>query len=98
MTTPLPADGTAGGAVPARLSVTLRRDGTVSAHTLDVTGVACLDSVALLEDLLDGTIVHSELTSDYVAAPVGLAGTQAAAHAVGEREEQPDTVPHLGSG
>lgn len=55
--------------VPARLAVTLRRDGTVQARTLDVQGVACLDSVALLEDLLDGHIVASELTEDYAFAP-----------------------------
>lgn len=76
--------------LPARLSVTLRRDGTVSAHTLDVTGVACLDSVALLEDLLDGTIVHSELTADYVAAPA----RQDVGQQLPEGEEQlPDYGP-----
>ena len=46
-----------------RIAVTVAADGTVSAETLGMTGPACLDYIALLEDLLAAETVHSEYTS-----------------------------------
>ncbi|MQA94845.1 MAG: DUF2997 domain-containing protein [Streptosporangiales bacterium] len=48
-----------------RLIITVGRDGTVRAETKGVFGSACLDDVALLEDLLDATTVESNFTEDY---------------------------------
>jgi hypothetical protein len=51
-----------------RIVITVAADGTVSAETLGITGPKCLDSIALLEDLLAAQTVHSEYTADYTAA------------------------------
>ncbi|MEV0395207.1 DUF2997 domain-containing protein [Polymorphospora rubra] len=48
-----------------RIVVHVAADGTVSAETVDVFGDACLDYVAVLEDLLDARTVHSGYTADH---------------------------------
>jgi hypothetical protein len=48
-----------------RVVVTLRRDGSVAAHTEGVAGPACLDLIPLLEDLLGGEVVDSAVTAEY---------------------------------
>jgi hypothetical protein len=45
--------------------VTVSGDGTVSAETMGLTGAACLDYIAVLEDLLDARTVHSAYTAEY---------------------------------
>jgi hypothetical protein len=45
--------------------VTVSGVGTVSAETVGLTGAACLDYIAVLEDLLDARTVHSAYTAEY---------------------------------
>lgn len=52
----------------ARIVVTVRVDGTIEAETHGVTGAACLDYIARLEDLIDAGTVASRFTEDYHAA------------------------------
>ena len=61
-----------------RVTVTIGRDGSISAETHGVTGSKCLDYIPLLEDLLDAETVSSEFTEDYrrTAAPVENTATQ----------------------
>lgn len=47
------------------LHVRVGPDGVVTAETHNVTGSACLDYVAVLEDLLEATTVDSGYTADY---------------------------------
>lgn len=51
-----------------QLIITLRPDGGVEAETVGITGSACLDYIARLEDLLDAETAESAFTSDYTAA------------------------------
>ena len=48
-----------------QLHVRIAPDGTVTAETKGVVGSACLDYVAVLEDLLAATTVDSGYTADY---------------------------------
>lgn len=48
-----------------QLVVQVRPDGTVHAETFGMYGDECLDSIALLEDLLDAETVASTFTDDY---------------------------------
>ncbi|MET7392447.1 DUF2997 domain-containing protein [Dactylosporangium sp. NPDC005572] len=48
-----------------RIIVTVSGDGTVSATTEGIYGGACLDYIAVLEDLLEARTVTSEYTADY---------------------------------
>lgn len=48
-----------------RVTVTVGRDGSISAETHGVTGSKCLDYIPLLEDLLGAETVTSEFTEDY---------------------------------
>jgi hypothetical protein len=48
-----------------RIVVTVAGDGTVSAETVGVTGAACLDYIAVLEELLDARTVHSAYTAEF---------------------------------
>ncbi|WP_370949569.1 DUF2997 domain-containing protein [Amycolatopsis sp. cg5] len=48
-----------------RVTVTIGRDGSISAETHGVTGSKCLDYIPLLEDMLDAETVTSEFTEDY---------------------------------
>jgi hypothetical protein len=48
-----------------RVTVVVAADGTVTAETHGVTGRACIDYIAVLEDLLDATTVSSAWTPDY---------------------------------
>lgn len=50
-----------------RIAVRVAPDGTVTAETIGFKGAACLDSVGLLEDLLEATAVDSRFTRDYDA-------------------------------
>lgn len=47
------------------LRVAVAADGAVSIETVGFSGPECLDQIALLEDLLDATTVHSRFTEDY---------------------------------
>ncbi|WP_233225570.1 DUF2997 domain-containing protein [Amycolatopsis sp. CA-126428] len=47
------------------MTVTIGKDGSISAETHGVTGSKCLDYIPLLEDLLDAETVTSEFTEDY---------------------------------
>lgn len=60
----------AGG--PTRIVVRVGADGAVTAETHGVTGAACLDYLAVLEDLLEARVEQSAFTADYdrTAAPV----------------------------
>jgi hypothetical protein len=49
----------------ARIQVSIRPDGSVTAETIGVAGPACLDYIAVLEDLVAGTTVSSAFTADY---------------------------------
>ncbi|EOD63389.1 DUF2997 domain-containing protein [Amycolatopsis vancoresmycina] len=48
-----------------RVTVTIGKDGSISAETHGVTGSKCLDYIPLLEDLLGAETVASEFTEDY---------------------------------
>ncbi|WP_103355307.1 DUF2997 domain-containing protein [Amycolatopsis sp. CA-128772] len=48
-----------------RVTVTIGKDGSISAETHGVTGSKCLDYIPLLEDLLGAETVTSEFTGDY---------------------------------
>ncbi|SDZ25135.1 Protein of unknown function [Amycolatopsis xylanica] len=48
-----------------RVTVTIGRDGSISAETHGVTGSKCLDYIPLLEDMLGAETVTSEFTEDY---------------------------------
>ncbi|MFF1612188.1 DUF2997 domain-containing protein [Amycolatopsis sp. NPDC058278] len=48
-----------------RVTVTIGKDGSISAETHGVTGLKCLDYIPLLEDLLGAETVTSEFTADY---------------------------------
>jgi hypothetical protein len=48
-----------------RVTVTIGKDGSISAETHGVTGSKCLDYIPLLEDLLGAETVTSEFTEDY---------------------------------
>ncbi|MEU8638375.1 DUF2997 domain-containing protein [Amycolatopsis sp. NPDC048633] len=48
-----------------RVTVTIGKDGSISAETHGVTGSQCLDYIPLLEDLLGAETVTSEFTEDY---------------------------------
>ena len=41
-------------------------DGFVSAETIGVKGPRCLDTIAILEDLLEAQTVSSEFTPEYL--------------------------------
>ena len=45
--------------------VTVRPDGTITAETIGIKGSACLDQIALLEDLLEATTMTSNFTHEY---------------------------------
>lgn len=63
------SDG-AGQGPGARIVVTVRPDGTLTAVTHDILGERCLDYVAILEDLLAAETTHSEFTADRHRAQV----------------------------
>ncbi|MDT0223759.1 DUF2997 domain-containing protein [Gordonia sp. AC31] len=48
-----------------QIVVRIAPDGTVEAETVGIVGPKCLDSVTLLEDLLDARSIASEFTKDY---------------------------------
>lgn len=48
-----------------RIIVRVATDGTVSAETKGIKGPKCLDSIAVLEDLLEAETVSSEFTAEY---------------------------------
>lgn len=48
-----------------QIIVRVAPDGTVSAETKGITGPKCLDSIAVLEDLLEAQTVASEFTAEY---------------------------------
>ncbi len=50
---------------PVELHVRVGVDGVVTAQTKRVTGAACLDYIAVLEDLLEATTTDSAYTADY---------------------------------
>ena len=50
-----------------RLVVRLRRDGSVDAETLGMTGPECLDHIEALEALLDAQTASSRFTEAYTA-------------------------------
>lgn len=49
----------------ARIVVTVRSDGTISAETQGIFGEECLDYIAVLEDILDARTVESAYTADW---------------------------------
>lgn len=50
---------------PRRIVVRVDRDGAITAETQGIRGPDCLDSIALLEELLEATTTHSTFTADY---------------------------------
>ncbi len=52
---------------PPRIVVTVSADGQISAETEGLLGDACLDYIAVLEDLLAARTVDSTYTADYTA-------------------------------
>ncbi|MEV4539466.1 DUF2997 domain-containing protein [Asanoa sp. NPDC049518] len=51
-----------------KITVLVAPDGTVTAETQGIHGPACLDYIAVLEDLLDATTVSSAHTADFTQA------------------------------
>ncbi|MEU9824111.1 DUF2997 domain-containing protein [Micromonospora chersina] len=48
-----------------RIVLTVTSEGLVSAETQGLIGDACLDYIAILEDLLDARTIESAYTADY---------------------------------
>jgi hypothetical protein len=48
-----------------RIVVTVNADGLVGAETIDILGDRCLDYIAVLEDLIGGTVQSSSYTADH---------------------------------
>ena len=48
-----------------QIRVSVAPDGSINAETLGFVGEECLDTVAVLEDLLDAVSVSSAFTEDY---------------------------------
>jgi hypothetical protein len=48
-----------------RVTVKIRRDGTVEAQTLGIKGPRCLDYIAVLSDLVAAEAVDSHFTAEY---------------------------------
>ena len=48
-----------------RIVVRVAADGAVSAETHGITGPACLDQIAVLEELLEARTESSAFTADY---------------------------------
>ncbi|MGW4520362.1 DUF2997 domain-containing protein [Amycolatopsis sp. NPDC004378] len=57
------------------MTVTIGKDGSISAETHGVTGSKCLDYIPLLEDLLGAETVTSEFTEDYRRTSSGVENT-----------------------
>ncbi|QAY63191.1 DUF2997 domain-containing protein [Xylanimonas allomyrinae] len=55
---------------PQQVVVSVATDGTVTAHTVGIKGSACVDSIGVLEDLLDAATVSSEFTREYTQSSV----------------------------
>lgn len=56
-----------------RLSVSIRRDGTVVAEASGTPGPSCLDALQQLQDLLRASVVDSRPTPEFaMTEPVGL--------------------------
>jgi hypothetical protein len=53
---------------PQRIIVTVSSDGQINAETEGLLGEACLDYIAVLEDLLAARTVESSFTADYTRA------------------------------
>lgn len=53
-----------------QILVRVSRDGEVHAETLGMVGAKCLDSIALLEELLEAQTVSSAFTNDYSQSAV----------------------------
>ena len=51
-----------------RLIVTVHPDGRVEASTSGMLGTKCLDSVSLLEDMLEAVATQSAYTGDFTRA------------------------------
>lgn len=47
------------------LEITVKADGSIIATTHNVTGSACLDYIAVLEDMLEAETVQSSYTADF---------------------------------
>lgn len=52
------------------LDLTIHPDGSISAETHQIQGSACLDYIALLEDLLEAETISSSYTDDYTTTGV----------------------------
>lgn len=48
-----------------QIVVRVAADGSITAQTRGVTGTACLDYIAVLEDMLEATTTDSAYTEDY---------------------------------
>jgi len=55
-----------------RIEVTVHPDGSVTAETKDIAGAACLDYIAVLENLLEAATSSSAYTGDYYRTGTGL--------------------------
>ena len=53
----------------ARIVVRVAVDGSVVAETHDIVGPACLDQIAVLEELLEARTETSAFTADYGRTP-----------------------------
>jgi DUF2997 family protein len=54
-----------------RVTLRIRRDGTVEAETHGMKGRECLPYITRLEELLEAEAVDSDYTEDYYYDPVG---------------------------
>ncbi|ALU39030.1 hypothetical protein AS188_03895 [Kocuria flava] len=50
---------------PRQIVLRVDPDGAITAETRGMLGPSCLESIAVLEDLLEATTVHSTFTADY---------------------------------
>jgi hypothetical protein len=54
-----------------QIVVRIAPDGAIHAETIGLKGPKCLETIALLEDLLEAQTVSSSFTSEYDEVPVG---------------------------
>jgi len=58
----------------ARIIVNIGADGSISAETKGMEGAHCLDSISVLEDLLEAQTVSSAFTSEYYTTATSQEG------------------------
>lgn len=52
-------------ATPAKITISVRRDGTILAETIGMKGPSCLSQIEVLEQMLEAETITSAYTSEF---------------------------------